>query len=178
RVHDRVTQYYQEQAAKAAASQDDITLPVALETFKTYCLGQDLPVVGHIVVGTPADANKPIRGQVDLPIPVALDQKKREVLLVFAEGEQAEEAKRLGAHIVGGPELIPQIVEGKLQFDRVLSTRAMFPAVVNIARILGPKGLMPSPARGTVSDSIASMMTNRAVMTTKFEADSDNVIHI
>ncbi|KAJ3252653.1 hypothetical protein HK103_001356 [Boothiomyces macroporosus] len=79
-------------------------------------------------------------------------------ILVFATGKDAELAKELGADIVGGVELLEQITQNQLQFDRCLSTKQMFPNVVKIAKILGPKGLMPSPAKGTVGDDLTKMM--------------------
>ena len=143
---------------------------------------------------------KPLRGQVTLPVPCTqlntfvvqktdnddddaiLDphvsqstpnggtETAKQILLVFADGEDAVLAKALGADIVGGEELLAQIADGKLMFHRCISTRKMFPKVIKIAKHLGPKGLMPSPAKGTVSDDIKSMMTS-AQASIKFEAD-------
>ncbi|RUS19469.1 ribosomal protein L1-like protein [Endogone sp. FLAS-F59071] len=87
----------------------------------------------------------PIRGSIILPNSLAQESVR---ILVFAEGNKAEEARAAGAQIVGGAELIEQIQNGELQFDKCISTHAMFPAVTKIARILGPKGLMPTLKKG------------------------------
>ena len=122
------------------------------------------------------DSAKPIRGEVSFPKQVN-NQADDSIILVFAKGAQAEEAKSLGAQIVGGEELIQEISAGNLVFHKVLSTKEMFPQVVKIAKYLGPKGLMPSPARGTVSDDIISMMASLKASTI-FETDEDGFIHI
>ena len=83
----------------------------------------------------------------------------------------------MGAHIVGAESLIQDITEDKLKFDKVLCTKEMFPQVIKIAKYLGPKGLMPSPARGTVSDDIPTMMDSMKA-STKFELDEDGFAHL
>ncbi|KAJ3269085.1 hypothetical protein HDV01_001893 [Terramyces sp. JEL0728] len=107
----------------------------------------------------PTDLNSGAGGSyrclVALPHSIEMDKPK---ILVFATGKDAELAKELGADIVGGVELLDQITQNQLQFDRCLSTKQMFPNVVKIAKILGPKGLMPSPAKGTVGDDLRKMM--------------------
>ncbi|KAJ3033724.1 hypothetical protein HDV00_005874 [Rhizophlyctis rosea] len=145
------------------------------DVFREYCLGEDKIVAAHVQVPKPEAGSRPIRGDIKLPKPMSADDQS--VVLVFAKGAQAEEAKRLGAHIVGGDELIQEIVAGNVTFDKALSTKEMFPQVVKIARILGPKGLMPSPAKGTVSDDLPTMM-NSLSATSKFEADENGYIHL
>ena len=85
-----------------------------------------------------------IRGSVVLPRNI----KQEATILVFATGKQAEEATAAGAQFVGGQELIEKVQNGELKFDKCISTPAMFPAVTKIARILGPKGLMPTVKKG------------------------------
>ncbi|KAI8821810.1 ribosomal protein L1-like protein [Fimicolochytrium jonesii] len=175
RHYDRQKYLKQKKALKAKQNQEDITLEDGLEVFRKYCLGENRLFSAHVQVLRQEEGQRPIRGDVALPNQVSAEDKA--ITLVFATGEAADEAKRLGAHIVGGKELIEEIKAGKLDFDKVLSTKEMFPAVIEIARILGPKGLMPSPAKGTVSDDISSMMSSlRAV--TKFEVDPDGFIHM
>ncbi|KAJ3189241.1 hypothetical protein HDU85_002866 [Gaertneriomyces sp. JEL0708] len=142
---------------------------------QTYCLGEDKTVKAHIHVPKHEEGHRPLRGEVLLPHQVSAEDNS--VILVFAKGEHAEEAKRRGAHIVGAEDLIQDILADKVKFDKVLSTKEMFPQVVKIARVLGPKGLMPSPAKGTVSDDIATMMSSLKAVT-KFEVDGDGSIHI
>ncbi|KAJ1657616.1 hypothetical protein IWQ61_003010 [Dispira simplex] len=94
----------------------------------------------------------PIRGSCFLPRSVHDEAK----VLVFAEGQLATEAKKAGAAVVGGAEMLPLIVEGKIEFDKCLSTVDMLPTVAKIARFLGPKGLMPTKNKGTVTNDIAN----------------------
>ncbi|CAG8504576.1 9018_t:CDS:2 [Funneliformis caledonium] len=96
----------------------------------------------------------PIRGSISLPKSIA----KKVSWMVFAKGAKAEEAKAAGAHVVGGEELIAEITEGTFNIgniDKCLSTPELYTSVTKIARILGPKMLMPMAKRGTVTDDIA-----------------------
>ncbi|CAO3643553.1 unnamed protein product [Mucor hiemalis] len=102
--------------------------------------------------------------------------KQEATILVFATGKKAEEAKAAGAHFVGGEELIEKVQAGELKFDKCIATPQMFPAVTKIARVLGPKGLMPTVKKGTVTDDISN-----TVRTSKssfdFKADKFGVLH-
>ncbi|KAI8081989.1 ribosomal protein L1-like protein [Gilbertella persicaria] len=113
-----------------------------------------------------------IRGSLVLPKSI----KQEATILVFATGKKAEEAKAAGAHFVGGEELIEKVQAGELKFDKCIATPQMFPSVTKIARILGPKGLMPTVKKGTVTDDISN-----TVRTSKssfdFKADKHGVLH-
>ncbi|KAJ3175518.1 hypothetical protein HDU87_006181 [Geranomyces variabilis] len=175
RNYDRKRYLKEKKKLKAQQNQEDITFADAAAVFRKYCLGEDKVVSAYVQVPRIEEGQRPVRGEVALPVQVSDEDKS--IILVFAKGAQAEEATRLGAHIVGSEDLIQEILAGKVQFDKVLSTKDMFPQVIKIARVLGPKGLMPSPAKGTVSDDISTMMSSlRAV--TKFEASSDGFIHL
>ncbi|TPX62523.1 hypothetical protein PhCBS80983_g00257 [Powellomyces hirtus] len=175
RNYDRKRYLKEKKKLKAQQNQEDITFSDAAAVFRKYCLGEDKVVSAHIQVPKHEEGQRPVRGEVSLPVQVSSEDKS--IILVFAKGAQAEEATRLGAHIVGAEELIQDILAGKVTFDKALSTKEMFPQVIKIARVLGPKGLMPSPAKGTVSDDIPTMMSSlRAV--TKFEVDADGFVHM
>lgn len=96
--------------------------------------------------------------------------------MVFAEGKQAEEARASGANIVGGPELVKEVEEGKHKFDKCISTPGMYPSVTRLARILGPKGLMPTTKKGTVTEDIAGVIKSQ---TAAFDVrgDKNGVVH-
>ncbi|KAJ3023860.1 UNVERIFIED_CONTAM: hypothetical protein HDU68_008429 [Siphonaria sp. JEL0065] len=136
-------------------------------------------LTAHVLVPKPEEGMKPIRGDVSLPhvVDTAGDSGLSERLLVFATGIHAEEATKLGAQIVGGEELLEKIESGELVFDRCLATKEMFPKVLKIAKLLGPKGLMPSPGRGTVSDDIAGMI-NSIKSVSKFSADAQGIVNM
>lgn len=85
-----------------------------------------------------------IRGSLVLPKSI----KQEATIVVFATGKKADEARAAGAQYVGGEELIEQVQKGEFKFDKCISTPQMFPAVTKIARILGPKGLMPTVKKG------------------------------
>ncbi|KND02696.1 ribosomal protein L1 [Spizellomyces punctatus DAOM BR117] len=174
RHYDRKRYLREKKRLKAQQNQEDVSFEEAFSVFRTYCLGEDRVVSAHIQVHR-QEGTRTVRGEVNLPTQVSADDKS--VILVFAKGEQAEEAKKLGAHIVGAEELIEEILADKVAFDKVLSTKAMFPEVVKIARVLGPKGLMPSPAKGTVSDDIPKMMSALRA-SSKFEVDADGFVHL
>lgn len=92
-----------------------------------------------------------IRSVLNLPHPELLN--RRPSILVFASGDQARQALNSGANIVGGEELISSLIEGTLpEFNRCLATTAMLPTVMKVARILGPKGMMPNVKTGTLVD--------------------------
>ncbi|KAJ6486213.1 ribosomal protein L1-like protein [Mycena vitilis] len=88
-------------------------------------------------------------------IPREPKPKPEDTILVFAEGERAEEAKRAGAQIVGGTELIEGILTNRLRASTILCTPALIRAITpKLGRFLGPMGLMPAERRGTVTDDI------------------------
>ncbi|KAI8377931.1 ribosomal protein L1-like protein [Radiomyces spectabilis] len=113
-----------------------------------------------------------IRGSIVLPKNI----KQEATILVFATGKHAEEARNAGAHYVGGEELIEQVQKGELKFDKCISTPAMFPAVTKIARILGPKGLMPTVKKGTVTEDLANVV-KMSKGSFDFKADKQGVLH-
>jgi len=94
------------------------------------------------------------KGRINLPREAKEQAKDR--VLVFAEGRQADEAKRAGAEFVGGSEMIEGVANGKYPATVILCTTALIRAITpRLGRILGPKGLMPSERRGTVTDDVA-----------------------
>ncbi len=127
------------------------------------------------------------KGRVNLPREAKTQTEDK--VLVFAEGRQAEEAKKAGAHIVGGTELIDsvscsllcrefspssvhiQIVNGRVQATTILCSPALIKAITpKLGRVLGPLGLMPSERRGTVTDDIAGYL-QRIQGTSEWRAD-------
>ncbi|KAF8899157.1 50S ribosomal protein L1 [Infundibulicybe gibba] len=109
------------------------------------------------------------KGRVNLPREAK--PKSEDKILVFAEGRQAEEAKKAGAHIVGGPELIDGIINNRFRATTILSTTALIRAITpKLGRFLGPLGLMPSERRGTVTDDIAGYI-QRIQGTSEWRAD-------
>ncbi len=121
----------------------------------------------------PKTKGERVRGTVVLPQGLG----KKIKVAVFAEGDEAERAKEAGADYVDGEELAKRIEAGWLEFDAVVSTTRMMRVVAKLGRILGPKGLMPSPKVGTVSDNPARVVEELKKGKIEYRSDATGVIH-
>lgn len=122
----------------------------------------------------PKQADQLIRGSVVLPSGIGKEKK----IAVFAEGEKAEEAEEAGADIVGGEELVAKIKQAKqVDFDVSVATPDMMRKLAVIAKILGPKGLMPSPKTGTVTADIKVTVEQLKKGKLNFKNDDSGNIH-
>jgi len=98
-------------------------------------------------------------------------------VLVFAKGEKIREAEAAGADYVGGEDLAEKIKEGWWKFDRVVATPDMMPIVGKLGKILGPRGLMPSPKTGTVTQDVAQVVKELKAGMIEFRADRYGIVH-
>ena len=121
----------------------------------------------------PKEKGERVRGTVVLPR--GLGRKVK--VLVFAAGDQAEEAKKAGADFIGGEELIEKIEKGWLDFDAVVSTPGLMRSVAKLGKILGPKGLMPSPKVGTVTDNPGKVVDELKRGKIEYRNDATGVVH-
>jgi len=121
----------------------------------------------------PRHADQMIRGSVVLPNGTG----KTVRVAVFAKGQKVDEAKEAGADIVGSDELIESIQAGKIDFDIVISTPDMMGVLGKVARILGPKGLMPNPKTGTVTMDVTQAVKNAKGGQVNFRVDKKGNIH-
>ncbi|HDN97960.1 MAG TPA: 50S ribosomal protein L1 [bacterium] len=117
---------------------------------------------------------QPIRGSVVLPHGTG----KKVKVLVFAQGENIEKAKKAGADYVGGQEYIDKIKNGWLDFDAVVSTPDMMRHVATLGKILGPRGLMPSPKTGTVTFEVEKVINELKKGRVDFKVDREGNIHL
>ena len=124
----------------------------------------------------PRNAEQQLRGTALLPN--GLGKKMR--ILVFAEGEAARAAQEAGAEHVGGDDLIKQIEGGWTDFDVALAQRELMGKVGRLGRVLGPRGLMPSPRAGTVVDGkdIAKAVEEAAQGRVEFRLDRTAIVHV
>ena len=102
---------------------------------------------------------------------------KKVRIAVFAEGEQAEEAKQAGADIVGFQDLADEIKGGKLDFDIAIATPDAMKIVGKLGQILGPRGLMPNPKVGTVTPKVAKAVENAKAGQVQYRNDKAGIIH-
>jgi large subunit ribosomal protein L1 len=122
----------------------------------------------------PRKSDQTVRGAVALPRGTG----KTVRVAVVAEGSAAEEAKAAGADIVGFDDLVQTIKEGKLDFDILISTPDAMRMVRPLGRQLGPRGLMPNPKTGTVTDQVGAAVREAKAGRAEFRADRGACLHI
>ena len=129
-----------------------------------------------IAINLGIDPNKTdqgIRGVTNLPKGTGKSIK----IAVLTKGDKQTEAKEAGADLVGENELIESIASGKIAFDLLIASPDMMPSVGKVAKILGPKGLMPNPKLGTVTQDIATAVKNAKSGQVQFKNDKAGIVH-
>ncbi len=122
----------------------------------------------------PKKTEELIRGTVILPHGTGKQKK----IAVFCKGEQEQAAKSLGADFVGSSDLIEKVSKGFLDFDCAIATPEMMKDLSKLGKILGPRGLMPSPKTGTVTNDIAQAIKEVKAGKIEFKSDKQAGIHV
>jgi large subunit ribosomal protein L1 len=118
-------------------------------------------------------ADQQVRGMISLPHGTGKSVR----VAVIAKDAKADEAKKAGADLVGAEDLINDIKNGKIDFDRCIATPDMMGLVGQVAKILGPKGMMPNPKLGTVTPDVAKAVSEAKAGSIEFRAEKNGIVH-
>ena len=121
----------------------------------------------------PTFSDQNVRGVVNLPSGIGKDLR----VAVFAKGDKAKEAEASGADIVGADELVEKVSSGEIDFERCIATPDMMPLVGRLGKVLGPKGLMPNPKIGTVTNDVSEAVKSAKAGSVEYRNDKAGIIH-
>jgi large subunit ribosomal protein L1 len=120
----------------------------------------------------PRHADQMVRGVVSLPNGTGRSQR----VAVFARGDKAEEARKAGADVVGAEDLVETVQKGTIDFDRCIATPDMMPLVGRLGKVLGPRGLMPNPKVGTVTNDVTAAIKDAKGGAVEFRVEKAGII--
>lgn len=121
----------------------------------------------------PRHADQMVRGVVNLPNGTGRTVR----VAVFARGDKAEEAQAAGADVVGAEDLVEAVQKGEINFDRCIATPDMMPLVGRLGKILGPRGMMPNPKVGTVTNDVAAAVKASKGGAVEFRVEKAGIVH-
>jgi len=120
----------------------------------------------------PTFSDQNVRGVINLPNGIGKDIR----VAVFAKEEKAKEAKEAGADIVGSDDLVEKVSSGVIDFERCIATPDMMPLVGKLGKVLGPRGLMPNPRIGTVTNEIESAVKSAKAGSIEFRTEKSGIV--
>lgn len=159
-------------ALKPTEAQDGVTAVNTLKKFKAPKFDQTVNVALHLNID-PAQAEQGIRGSVSLPKGIGASKK----VVAFCTSDKVAECKAAGAIEAGGEELVAKIEGGWMDFDVAVATPDMMRIVSKLGKVLGPKGLMPSPKTGAVTPKIVDAVKEFAAGKVEFRNDKGGNVH-
>jgi large subunit ribosomal protein L1 len=162
-------------ALQAKATSESLNLEAAVAKVKEFATTKfDQSVEIHMRLGVdPKQADQIVRGSIVLPHGIGKSQR----VVVFAKGDLAEVARQAGADAVGQEDLAQRIKEGWTDFDACIAAPDMMGLVGPLGKILGPRGLMPSPRAGTVTPDVARVVREYKAGKVEFRNDSGGNVH-
>lgn len=143
-----------------------------LDKFKSAKFDETVNVAFRLGVDT-KQSDQQVRGATLLPNGTG----KKTRIVVFAKGDKAVEAEKAGADFVGADDLVTKINGGWMDFDKVIATPDMMPVVSKVAKVLGPRGLMPNPKTGTVTADIVKAIGEERKGKVEFRAEKAGIVH-
>ncbi|SEN35871.1 50S ribosomal protein L1 [Palleronia pelagia] len=164
------------QAQKEAfAGKENLSVDEAVKLVKAHATAkfdETIEIAMNLGVD-PRHADQMVRGTVTLPAGTGKDVR----VAVFARGPKAEEAQAAGADVVGAEDLMEQVQNGQINFDRCIATPDMMPIVGRLGKILGPRNLMPNPKVGTVTMDVKEAVEAAKGGQVQFKAEKAGVVH-
>ena len=164
------------QAAVASNGDGGLDTQKAVEIVRDTSISKfDATVEAHIRLGVdPRHAEQMVRGSVVLPNGTG----KKVRVAVFAAGDKAREAQDAGADIVGGDDLVKRVQDGWTEFDAAIATPDMMAKVGPLGKTLGPRGLMPNPKSGTVTNDVGRAVREAKGGKVEFRTDKFGIVHV
>lgn len=143
-----------------------------LSQFESAKFDETVNVAFRLGIDT-KQSDQQVRGATVLPNGVG----KKTRILVFAKGDKAVEAQNAGADYVGADDLVTKINEGWMEFDKVIASPDMMPVVSRVAKVLGPRGLMPNPKTGTVTPNLINAIGEERKGKVEYRAEKAGIVH-
>lgn len=170
----RRSKSYIEKATKLQVASTPLTLPEAVNKVKLVAREWESVDVAVRLGVDPRKADQNVRGTITLPHGTGRTPR----VAVFAKGEKVAEARDAGADMVGLEEIIEQIQKGVIDFDIAVATPDVMKDVSKVAKVLGPRGLMPNPKSGTTTMDVAMAVKEFKAGKVNFRVEKAGIIHV